>query len=162
MAVAYATFAARGSTATRWWSSASPLVPGRELEPIDADCRRVMSEEVADGVYDLARSVMTDGVGDGGAVRIINREGFVVETRTFPAPRNNPWWYLAPRPSTWVLGGLFFLQGVLGSITRRGDGVFFWMYVLMVLLGVAYISSLLISLRRDRRRVQQSDRGSIS
>ena len=59
MAVAYATFAARGM-------HCDPVVveritdrSGAELEPIDADCRRVLAEEVADGVNDLAQSVMS-------------------------------------------------------------------------------------------------------
>lgn len=97
-----------------------------------------------------ARTMMQHG----GAVRIINREGFVMETQAVPAPGDNPWWYLAPRPLFWFLGGLFLLQGVLGTLSRRGGGVLWWMGVLMGLLGVAYLSMLLISRRRDRRLAQ--------
>jgi hypothetical protein len=93
-----------------------------------------------------ARTMMVNG----GAIRIVNGEGFLVETRTVPAPGDNPWWYLAPRLSTWVLGVLFVMQGVFGTVTRRGDGIFFWLYVVMGLLGVAYIVQLLVSRRRDR------------
>jgi membrane peptidoglycan carboxypeptidase len=64
MAVAYATFAARGIHCNPVVVESITTRSGKELEPIDADCRRVMPEEVADGVNDLARSVMTDGVGD--------------------------------------------------------------------------------------------------
>lgn len=87
----------------------------------------------------------------GGAVRIINRRGFVVETQAVPAPGQNPWWYLAPRPGFWALGGLFVLQGVFGTLSHRGGGVLFWVYLLMGLVGVSYIAMLLISRRRDRR-----------
>jgi hypothetical protein len=72
-------------------------------------------------------------------------------------PGHNPWWYVAPRPLFWALGGLFVLQGVIGSLSRRGDGVLFWMYLLMVSLGVGYIAMLLISSRRDRRLIHSRD-----
>jgi uncharacterized protein DUF2188 len=87
----------------------------------------------------------------GGAIRIVNREGFLLETRTVPAPGNNPWWYLAPGPLFWVLGGIFTLQGVLGVLVRRDAGVLFWTSILMGLVGVAYVAMLLFSRRRDRR-----------
>lgn len=100
-----------------------------------------------------ARTMMLNG----GAVRIVNREGFVVETQTVPAPGDHPWWYRPPGPLFWFLGGLFVLQGVVGTLGRQGDGALFWMYVLMGLLGVAQITSLLISRRRDRRLAQSRD-----
>src|SRR5918997_4407975 len=93
-----------------------------------------------------ARTMMVNG----GAVRIVNGEGFLVETRTVPAPGDNPWWYQAPRLSTWVLGVLLVLQAVVGTVSRRTDGIFFWLYVVMGLLGVASIVQLLVSRRRGR------------
>jgi hypothetical protein len=85
----------------------------------------------------------------GGAIRIVNREGFLLDTRAVPAPGNNPWWYLAPGPLFWVLGGIFVLQGVVGVLGRRDWGVLFW--ILVGLLGVAQVAMLLLSRRRDRR-----------
>ena len=100
-----------------------------------------------------ARTMMVNG----GAVRIVNGEGFLVETRTVPAPGDNPWWYQAPRLSTWVLGVLLVLQAVVGTASRRTDGIFFWLYVVMGLLGVASIVQLLVSRRRDRHLARSPD-----
>jgi ABC-type multidrug transport system permease subunit len=90
----------------------------------------------------------------GGAVRIVNREGFLIETRTVPPPGDNPWWYLPPRPLFWVLGAVFTLQGVSSALFGNRGGFLFWMYLVMGLLGITYIVLLLISLRRDRRRIR--------
>jgi hypothetical protein len=46
---------------------------------------------------------------------------------------------------------------VLGTVTRREDGVFFWMYLLMGLVGVAFIVLLLVSRRRDRHLARSPD-----
>jgi hypothetical protein len=93
----------------------------------------------------------------GGAVRIDNQEGFLVETRPVRAPGDNPWWYRPQGPLLWVLGVGFVLQGEFGMLGRLGNGLLFWMYLVMGLFGIAYIVLMLISLRRDRRLTQSLD-----
>jgi membrane peptidoglycan carboxypeptidase len=63
VAVAYATFAARGVHCDPVIVKGITTRSRKELEPIDANCQRVMPAEVADGVNELTQSVMTSGTG---------------------------------------------------------------------------------------------------
>jgi membrane peptidoglycan carboxypeptidase len=75
MAEAYATFAARGIHCKPVIVSKITMRSGRLLEPPDADCKRVMSKDVADGMNKLLRRVMQNsgngfGAGTGFRARV--------------------------------------------------------------------------------------------
>ena len=59
MAEAYATFAARGSTATRSRSARSTDPSGNRLPVPAADCQQVLDQNIADGMNELLQGVMT-------------------------------------------------------------------------------------------------------
>ncbi|HET9649474.1 MAG TPA: transglycosylase domain-containing protein, partial [Microlunatus sp.] len=63
MAEAYATFAARGIHCNPVIVSKITTRTGKRLEPLDADCKRVISKDVADGMNRLLTRVMTNGTG---------------------------------------------------------------------------------------------------
>ena len=63
MAEAYATFAARGIHCNPVIISGIKTRAGRELEPLSANCERVISKDVADGMNRLLANVMTKGTG---------------------------------------------------------------------------------------------------
>jgi membrane peptidoglycan carboxypeptidase len=63
MAEAYATFAARGIHCNPVIVSKITTRNGKTLEPLDADCKRVISKDVADGVNRLLSRVMAHGTG---------------------------------------------------------------------------------------------------
>ncbi|GAA3637151.1 transglycosylase domain-containing protein [Microlunatus ginsengisoli] len=63
MAEAYATFAARGIHCNPVIVSKITTRTGKDLAPLDADCKRVISKDVADGVNRLLTRVMTSGTG---------------------------------------------------------------------------------------------------
>ena len=63
MAEAYATFAARGVHCDPIIISKITTQNGRDLEPLGANCKQVISKDVADGVTTLLRGVMTNGTG---------------------------------------------------------------------------------------------------
>jgi hypothetical protein len=123
------------------------------------DIREPRNPRPVDHCADMNQAVLKAGTMmlHGGAVRIVNSEGFLVDTRPVRAPGDNPWWYGPQGPLFWVIGVGFVLQGVFGMLGRLGDGLLFWMYLIMGLFGIAYIALLLISLRRDRRLTQSSD-----
>jgi membrane peptidoglycan carboxypeptidase len=63
VAEAYATFAARGVHCSPIIIDTITSADGRELAAPSANCERVMSEEVADGVNKMLAAVMTSGTG---------------------------------------------------------------------------------------------------
>src|SRR5690349_9392102 len=63
MAEAYATFAARGIHCNPVIVSKITTRTGKDLAPLDADCKRVISKDVADGVTRLLTRVMAHGTG---------------------------------------------------------------------------------------------------
>ncbi|GAA3640686.1 transglycosylase domain-containing protein [Microlunatus ginsengisoli] len=63
MAEAYATFAARGIHCNPIIITKITARNGKNLKPPSADCRRVMSKQVADGVNSLLSGVMRNGTG---------------------------------------------------------------------------------------------------
>ena len=64
MAEAYATFAAHAaSTATRSFVPRSTTRSGKNLAVPDANCRRVVDKDVADGVNKVLKSVVDKGTG---------------------------------------------------------------------------------------------------
>ncbi|HYP43772.1 MAG TPA: transglycosylase domain-containing protein [Propionibacteriaceae bacterium] len=63
MAEAYATFAARGVHCNPIIIEAITTADGTRLDPPSANCERVMSTKVADGVNKMLAYVMTDGTG---------------------------------------------------------------------------------------------------
>src|SRR6185312_2915591 len=63
MAEAYATFAARGIHCDPIIVSKITTRTGKNLEPLSANCKRVISTEVADGVNSLLQGVMRNGTG---------------------------------------------------------------------------------------------------
>jgi len=63
MAEAYATFAARGIHCNPIIVDKITTANGQELAAPSADCKRVVSEDVADGVNKMLASVMTNGTG---------------------------------------------------------------------------------------------------
>ncbi len=63
MAEAYATFAARGIHCNPVIVSKITSRSGKSLEPLSANCKRVISKDVADGVNRLLSRVMTNGTG---------------------------------------------------------------------------------------------------
>jgi len=63
MAEAYATVAARGIHCNPVIVSKITTRTGKKLEPLDADCKRVMDTDVADGVNKIFKSVVDRGTG---------------------------------------------------------------------------------------------------
>ena len=63
MAEAYATFAARGVHCDPIIVSKITTRPGKELAVPDANCRRVVDKDVADGVNKILKSVVDNGTG---------------------------------------------------------------------------------------------------
>jgi membrane peptidoglycan carboxypeptidase len=63
MAVAYATFAARGIHCDPIIIKSVKTRSGKELQVPDGNCQRVMSKDVADGMNKLLSGVMTKGTG---------------------------------------------------------------------------------------------------
>ncbi|HEX8508412.1 MAG TPA: transglycosylase domain-containing protein [Propionibacteriaceae bacterium] len=63
MAEAYATFAARGIHCDPIIIDTITTEDGREIDPPSANCERVISKSVADGVNKMLRYVMTNGTG---------------------------------------------------------------------------------------------------
>jgi membrane peptidoglycan carboxypeptidase len=63
MAEAYATFAARGIHCDPIIIDKIKTRDGKDLEPPSANCKRVLSKDVADGMNKLLKYVMTDGTG---------------------------------------------------------------------------------------------------
>ncbi|HLL62732.1 MAG TPA: transglycosylase domain-containing protein [Propionibacteriaceae bacterium] len=63
MAEAYATVAARGIHCNPIIISKITSRTGKKLEPLDADCKRVMDQDVADGVNKIFKSVVDKGTG---------------------------------------------------------------------------------------------------
>jgi membrane peptidoglycan carboxypeptidase len=63
MAEAYATVAARGIHCNPVIISKITARSGKELKPLDADCKRVMDQDVADGVNKILKSVVDKGTG---------------------------------------------------------------------------------------------------
>lgn len=106
-----------------------------------------------------ARTMMLNG----GVVQVLDSEGYLLETYTVSGPRERPWWYIAPRRLSWVIGSMFVLQGVL-QVAGRGIGEFrFWLGLTMGLLGICYLVMLVISYRRDRQLLQseQSEQSAV-
>ena len=63
MAEAYATFAARGIHCNPIIISKITTRTGKNLDIPDANCRRVMDKDVADGVNKMLKSVVDKGTG---------------------------------------------------------------------------------------------------
>ena len=63
MAEAYATVAARGIHCNPVIISKITTRTGKNLEPLDANCQRVMDKDVADGVNKILKSVVDKGTG---------------------------------------------------------------------------------------------------
>jgi len=86
----------------------------------------------------------------GGTVEVLDQTGRVLETQVVPPPSaTNPWWYMRPKKSWWVVGVLFLVQGV----SRFAADGFGWLGVLLPLTGAFYLSCLTASHRRDNRIV---------
>ncbi|SDS16323.1 transglycosylase domain-containing protein [Microlunatus soli] len=64
MATAYATFASGGIRCTPVMVDKISTADGKELTPPDADCKRVISADVANAVNDLLSHVIADGTGN--------------------------------------------------------------------------------------------------
>ena len=97
-----------------------------------------------------ARSAMLDG----GVVHVLDGEGVLLQAYTVPGPRDRPWWYIPPRPLSWVTGSLFLLLGIL-EVAGHGIGEFrFWLSLATGLLGGFYLVMLVVSHRRDRQSLQ--------
>jgi len=91
----------------------------------------------------------------GGVVHVLDAEGALRETHTVPGPGERPWWYVPPRRLFWVIGSLYFVQGVVQLAGRGIDEFRFWLGLATVLLGGFYLVMLVVSRRRDRRLLQQ-------
>lgn len=96
---------------------------------------------------------------NGGVVQVLDTGGVVVETRTVPAPRERPRWYVPPRPLFWSVGLLFLVQGVFGVAGRTVGEFRFWLGLATLLLACFYLALLVVSRRHDRQ-LQQDPIGS--
>ena len=95
MAEAYATFAARGIHCDPVIVSKITTRSGKQLEPPDANCRRVISKDVADGMNRLLSGVMQPG-GTGWRARIPNFVNQAGKTGTINS--NHAVWFVGYTP----------------------------------------------------------------
>ena len=88
---------------------------------------------------------------NGGIVQVLDAEGSVLETHSVPGPGGRPWWYVPPRPLSWVIGLLFLVQGAFGVAGRSVGELRFWLGLMMLLLACFSLVLLVVSRRHDRR-----------